>query len=73
MPIRIKTDLDFGQVFYVKNDPDQFEYILVGIKILPSNQIKFILSLMGEECEVYDFECSTDPDKLKLIDKMDED
>jgi len=73
MPIRIKTDLDFGQIFYIKNDPDQFEYFLIGIKILPPNQIKFILSLMGDEIEVFDFECSAEPDKLKIIGKMDQD
>mgnify|MGYP006266477595 CR=1 FL=1 len=58
MAIRIKTDLDFGQVWYIKYDPDQFEHQLVGLVVLPGNQFKFRLSYMGEISELYDFECS---------------
>lgn len=60
MPIKIKTDLEFGQTWYIKNDPDQFEHKLVGIIILPGNQFKFRLSYLGDQTEVYDFECSTE-------------
>lgn len=62
MPIRIKfSDLDFGQIFYLKNDPDGFAYILTGITVLPGNQILFRLSFMGETIQAYDFECSVNP------------
>lgn len=67
MPIKIKTDLEFGQIFYIKNDPEQFEHILTGIKIVPPNQIKFILSYLGEQTELFDFECSSEIDKIKVI------
>lgn len=60
MPIRIKTDLNFGDTFYIKNDPDQFEYILVGVIVTPGNQMKFRLSLLGDLVEVFDYECSKD-------------
>jgi hypothetical protein len=73
MPIKIKTDLDFGQVFYIKNDPEQFEHILTGIKIVPPNQIKFILSYLGDESELFDFECSSERDELKILGDEDKD
>ena len=68
MPIKtIKTDLEWGDVFYLKNDPDQEEYLLVGIITLPGNQVQFILSYYGDEIRVFDFECSKEKDKLKEI------
>jgi hypothetical protein len=73
MPIKIKTDLNFGQVIYIKNDPYQSEHILTGVKVLPQNQIKFILSYLGDEVEIYDFECSTDRDDEKYMQNLDKD
>lgn len=62
MPIKIKfTDINFGDIFYLINDPDQFPHILTGIVILPGNQIKFILSYMGDESYVWDIETSREP------------
>lgn len=62
MPIRIKfPDLDFGQVWYLKTDPGQSPHILVGLVILPGNQVMFQLSYMGSVTEAYDFECSLEP------------
>lgn len=58
MSIRIKTDLSFGSFWYIKNDPDQFPHILVGIVVMPGNQIKFKLSYLGDIQECWDFECS---------------
>lgn len=68
MPIRIKTDLEWGQSFYVKNDPDQYEHKLVGIVIVPPNQLKFRLSYLGDVFELFDFECSTTKDINKTLD-----
>jgi hypothetical protein len=67
MPIRVKTDIDFGDIFYLKSDPDQTEHILVGLIIVPGNQIKFRLSCFGDICEVYDFEASKEIDELKKL------
>lgn len=72
MPIKIKTDLDFGQIFYLKSDPDQFEHRLVGVEFLPGNAVRFRLSCMGEECQVYDFEASSVIDQAK-VDKSKDD
>lgn len=72
MPIRIKTDLEWGQVFYLKNDELQLEHSLVGIVVEPPNQIKFRLSYCGDVVEVYDFEATQEPDAMKLLNKKDD-
>ncbi len=66
--ISIKTDLEFGDVFYLKNDPDQLEHLLVSVIVYPGKQFKFRLSYMGEICEVWDFECSKTRDTNKVLD-----
>lgn len=67
MPISLKTDLNWGDVFYIKNDPDQFEHLLVGVIHLPGKQLKFQLSYMGEVITVWDFEVSKDRDTSKML------
>lgn len=74
MSIKIKTDLEFGSVWYIKNDPEQLPHILVGVVILPGNQFAFRLDFMGDIVEFYDFECSSIPNPDVLIkDDMDDD
>lgn len=63
--IRLKTDLFFSQTWYLKDDPDQYPHRLVRVIIDPPLQVKFVLSYLGERCEVYDFECSLEPDPSK--------
>lgn len=70
MPISLKTNLNYGDSWYIKNDPDQFEHHLVGIQVRPGgkdglNVVQFILDYMGEECIVHDFQCSTTKDLAK--------
>ena len=67
MPVSIKTDLEWGDVWYIKNDPDQKEYHLVALTLRPGKGILFTLDFMGEELEVYDFQCSKEPDTLKQL------
>lgn len=67
MPIKIKTDLEFGQSIYLKNDCEQLEHSLVSVIVLPGNAVKFRLSYQGDICEVYDFEASTEIDKVKML------
>lgn len=69
MPIKtIKTDLEWGDVFFLKVEPEQNEYHLVGLVHLPGSQLQFILSRMGEdEIRVYDFECSKERDEVKRL------
>lgn len=59
MAISIKyTDLDYGQVWYIKTDIEQLPHTLVGLLLLPGKQTKFGLSCSGEVTYLYDFECS---------------
>lgn len=67
MPVKVKTDLEFGQPMFIKVDPAQIEHQLVRVIIEPSNQVKFGLSHLGDTIELYDFECSTERDELKYI------
>lgn len=71
MGISIKTDLEWGSIWYIKGDPDQYPHQLVGITILPGKQFKFKLDFMGEVIEVYDFECTQVPNSELLKDKDD--
>jgi len=73
MPIRIKTDLEFGDTFYIKTDTDQFPHQLIGVIFMPGNQCKFILSYYGEVVEVWDFEATKEPDKTKQTDIKEDD
>ena len=67
MPISVKTDLEWGDVFYIKTDPEQAPCVLVGIVYLPSKAMKFILSSNSVPYEVYDFEVSKEKNELKLF------
>lgn len=67
MGIKIRTDLELGSVWYIKNDPDHFPHILVGIVIVPGNQFKFKLSYLGDVQELYDFECTDIAPDVKPI------
>jgi hypothetical protein len=69
MPIKtIKTDLEWGDIFFIKIDPFQYEHSLVGLIHLPNGQLQFQLrGVDGDIMTVYDFECSKEPDKLKRI------
>jgi hypothetical protein len=67
MPISIKTDLEWGQKMYLKDDPVQLEHSLVGVILKPGKAVKFELSHQGEICEVFDFEASTKKDELKRL------
>lgn len=73
MPIKIKTDLEFGDIFYIKADPDQLEHFLIEVIIVPGSiepkgALKFKLSHQGDTCILWDFECSKTRDKNKLLD-----
>lgn len=73
MPIRVKTDLEWGDIFYIKTDTNQAEGALVGIVYLPGGALKFRLSFEGEVFEVYDFEASKERDQLKILNRDDTD
>lgn len=57
---------DYGRIYYLRNDPAQREYILVGYSLRPGSKV-LVLSYMGEETEAYDCECSEQRDALKYM------
>lgn len=63
----IKTKFKFGDSVYVKNDPAQLEYILIGVIQRPG-AMSYELSYLGEVIEVYEFEVSDTKDILKSLD-----
>jgi len=73
MPIKIKTDLEFGDTFYVKTDVEQLPHQLVGVIFLPGNQLKFMLSYYGDVCSVWDFEATKEPDQNKTLNMKEKD
>lgn len=70
----IKTKFKFGDSVYVKNDPAQLEYHLIGVIQRPSGML-YELSYLGDIIELYEFEVSDSKDILKAldVDKNDED
>jgi hypothetical protein len=63
--INVKTDLQWGDTWYIKSDEYQYGYALVGLVLLPGKQLRFRLSYCGEIFEVFDFECSQERDEEK--------
>lgn len=61
-----KTDLEYGQSCWVKNDHDQYEWILIGIITLDTG-IMFRIKWMNEIMEVYDYEVLWDRGELKEV------
>lgn len=62
----IKTKFKFGDIVYIKNDPEQKGYFLVGVLGRPAG-IAYELSFLGEIVEVCDFEVSDTKDELTML------
>ena len=74
MPISIKTDLEFGDTWYLKVDPEQLPHILSAIVVMPGKEFMFRLSYQGDVIEVWYFECSKERGEVvKKKDNEDED
>jgi hypothetical protein len=72
--INFISDLAWGDIFYLNTDPDQKEYELVGIILVPDKTtppvVKYRLTRMGEEpFEVFDFQVSSERDNVKVFTK----
>lgn len=59
MPILIKTKLNFGQIVYVKTDPDQYPRQVTGLQGTPGDQPLIRLSQDGEHTWYYECEIAT--------------
>lgn len=67
MAIKYDRELKWGDIFYLKNDPDQFEYCLVGIILWPGKP-QLVLRHSGEfQVEVYEAETTREPDMKKRL------
>lgn len=75
--MKIKVDVEFGSKWYLKTDPYQEEYLLIGLILEPTDKpgetrSRFILSCAGTVVEVLPFECSQERDETKNIPTDDE-
>lgn len=67
MAIKYESALKWGDVFYLKNDPDQFEYCLIGIALWPGKP-QLVLRHSGEfQVEVYEAETTREPNIRKKL------
>jgi hypothetical protein len=66
----VKIDYKIGQIIYLKNDPEQREYLLNRIFIEQKNLLTLeLLNLEGELIEVNEIHCSKERDYLKMLGK----
>lgn len=65
--------MEYGDIVYIKNDPEQKEYTFVGLICQPGS-IRYELSYLGDTVELYDFEVDTKRNDLKMlgVDKTEE-
>lgn len=78
-------DLNWGDIFFLKADDDQFKHELIGINIRPGSvnkkgergvAVEFLLDYVGEPVTVHEFQATKEFDELKNIkqqDKKDDD
>lgn len=64
MPIRFKTDYEYGDIFYLLTDVEQKERMLVSITLSP-NGYMLGLDLDGEVTDFYEFQLSKELDTAK--------
>jgi hypothetical protein len=58
-PIRVLVYLEWGQDIWIKNDPYQEKFTLVGIETRAKRTTKFIIAdKYGKERSLYDFQCT---------------
>lgn len=62
----VKTKFSFGDPVYIKHDPEQHEYELIGVIVRPGS-IAYELSFLGEIIEMYDFQVSDTRDEVKVL------
>lgn len=62
----IKSKYKYGDIVYIKNDPEQKGYFLTGIIGRPGG-MSYELSYLGEVINVCDFEVSDTKDELTLL------
>lgn len=67
MAIKYDTTFKWGDVFYLKSDPDQAEYNLIGVLLAPGKPSLILRHSGFDEVTVYECETTREPDKEKLL------
>lgn len=70
--MKISTKYNFGDLVYITNDPEQKEYMVIGIIVRPGDSLKtystcYELDHIGETVEMYDFQLTQEKDVLKTL------
>ncbi len=63
----IDTSYNFGDIVFLKTDPDQYERMVYKIIIYPNGSIMLGLSFGATNSEHYDFEISSQKDLMKEL------
>lgn len=63
----IKTKYKFGDILYIKTDPEQFANTLIAVIQEPGSLVYRLRAYDGEILELYEFEVSDTRDPLKLM------
>lgn len=58
----VKTRFDFGQIVYLKTDPDQHPGIIIGFEIFPGGELMYKVSFSGDMSVCYEIELSEEKD-----------
>ena len=69
---KVSIPYEFGEKVYMKCDPDQLEYVIVGFILQPNQLLMLRISFCGEMADVYEFEISREKDIDKPISKNDD-
>ncbi len=56
----VDNKYDFGDMVYLKTDPDQLKRIITGIHVFPGNAISYTVTQAGTESQHYEFEISAE-------------
>jgi hypothetical protein len=65
MDVKLTLKFDFGDIVYLKTDPDQFRRIITGI-VLRQKQILYYVSLGATETAHFDYEITLEKDTSYL-------
>lgn len=63
----VNVPYEFGDIVFLKTDPDQYERMVYKISIYPNGAVMVALSFGATNSEHYDFEVSTQKDLMKEL------
>jgi hypothetical protein len=62
--MRFKVPYEYGDIYYLKTDPEQLPHEIVGFIFRPGDQLILELSHGGMQIEVFDFQISKTKDPI---------